>query len=242
MDTGIVPAAPRSIWAIIGDVFLAPTNAFESFKLKPTIWIPLILIILLGAIAGGLPYKQSAQSQVDIFRTSTTPDSPTVKAIIRRAQNPSPLTNTLAGAVGFPLITLIGALIALFFGSFIFGGKAAYLHVWGVVLLADLIAVIGGVLRSVLIVAKDSIYVSLGPAALLPGKDFTSMLYAILYYTDVFAIWSMIVAGFGYAAIFGISRGRGMTISIILWELGILVAVGGQLVGFSFAGVDVSFF
>jgi hypothetical protein len=115
------------------------------------------------------------------------------------------------------------------------------LHVWGVVLLANLIALVGGVLRSLLVVAKDSIFVSIGPAALMPGKDFTSILYAILYYTDFFAIWSVIVAGFGYAVIFGISRGKGMTISVVLWALGILFAVGAQLIGFSFAGVDVSF-
>jgi hypothetical protein len=242
MDTPSVSAAPRSIWAIIGDVFLAPTNAFDSFKLKPTIWVPLILIILLGAISGGLPYKQSAQAQIDMLSTSTTLPAPVLEAMRTAAQNPSPITSTAGGAIVLPIITLIGALIAWFFGSFIFGKKAAYLHVWGVVLLADLIALVGGVLRSLLIVAKDSIYVSLGPAALLPGKDFTSILYAILYYTDIFAIWSVIVAGFGYAAIFGISRGKGMTISVVLWALGILFAVGGQLIGFSFAGVDVSFF
>lgn len=242
MDTPSVSATPRSIWAIVADVFLAPTKAFESFKLKPTIWIPLILIILLGALSGGLPYKQGGDGQVEILRESTTPESPIVQAMIQKAQNPSQLTSYIAAAVAVPVFTLIAALIAWFFGSFVFGQKSGYLRVWGVVLLADLISVLGGVLRSLLIVAKDSVYVSLGPAALLPGKDFTSILYSILYYTDFFAIWSLIVAGFGYAAIFGISRGKGMTISIVLWALGMLFLVGGQLIGFSFAGVHVSFF
>jgi hypothetical protein len=241
MDTPSVSAAPRSIWAIVGDVFLAPTQAFESFKLKPTILVPLILIVLLGAIAGGLPYKQNAQAQVDMLSSSTTLPPQALEQMRQQAQNPNPISSTVGGAIVIPIITLIGALIAWFFGSFIFGKKAAYLHVWGVVLLADLIALVGGVLRSLLAVAKDSMFVSIGPAALMPGKDFTSILYGILFYTDVFAIWSVIVAGLGYAAIFGISRGKGMTISFVIWALGILLAVGAQLIGFSFAGVDVSF-
>lgn len=241
MDTPTVSAAPRSIWAIIGDVFLAPTQAFESFKLKPTILVPLILIVLLGAISGGLTYKQNAQAQVDMLSSSTTLPPQALEQIRQQAQNPSPIGSTAGGAIVLPIITLIGALVAWFFGSFIFGKKAAYLHVWGVVLLADLIALVGAVLRSLLVVAKDSLFVSIGPAALMPGKDFTSILYAILYYTDFFAIWSVIVAGIGYAAIFGISRGKGMTISVVIWALGILLAVGAQWIGFSFAGVEVSF-
>ncbi|MCX6834754.1 MAG: YIP1 family protein [candidate division Zixibacteria bacterium] len=242
MDTPSASAAPRSIWAIIADVFLAPTQAFESFKLKPTNLVPLILVILLGAIAGGLPYKQNAQSQIDLLSSSTSLPPQALEQIRQNAQNPSPITSTAGGAIVLPIITLIGALIAWFIGSFILGKKAVYLHVWGVILLADLISLVGGVLRSLLIVAKDSIYVSLGPAALLPGKDFTSILYSILYYTDIFAIWSLIVAGFGYAAIFGVSRSKGMTISVVLWAIGILFVVGSQLIGFSFAGVKVSFF
>ena len=241
MDTPTVSAAPRSIWAIIGDVFLAPTQAFESFKLKPTILVPLILIVLLGAISGGLTYKQNAQAQVDMLSSSTTLPPQALEQIRQQAQNPSPIGSTAGGAIVLPIITLIGALVAWFFGSFIFGKKAAYLHVWGVVLLADLIALVGAVLRSLLVVAKDSLFVSIGPAALMPGKDFTSILYAILYYTDFFAIWSVIVAGIGYATIFGISRGKGMTISAVIWALGIFLAVGAQWIGFSFAGVEVSF-
>jgi len=356
MDTPSVSAAPRSIWAIIGDVFLAPTKAFESFKQKPTIAVPLILMILLAAIMIGLPYKQNAQAQIDMLSASTTLPAQALDALRESAEHPSPVGSTIWGLIFSVIISLIGALLAWFFGSFLFKkeggpvqllfslegrlnrtgfwlfalaidavllvsvlagvliggdtgtgaaaglivgvlivaypcvamhvkrchdleyhGKFALLAlvplvniwyvivagffpgterenkygpvpttsvftpIWGVVLLADLIAMVGGVLRSLLIVAKDSIYVSLGPAALLPGKDFTSILYAILYYTDIFAIWSVIVAGFGYAAIFGISRGKGMTISVVLWAIGILVAVGGQLVGLSYAGVEVSF-
>jgi hypothetical protein len=76
----------------------------------------------------------------------------------------------------------------------------------------------------------------------MAGKNFTSILYAILYMTDVFTIWGVIVAGFAFASIFGISRGKGMTISIVLYAVGLLLFIGGTQIGFSFAGVPTSFF
>ncbi len=225
MDT--VPVASRSIWAIIGDIFFAPVKALDDFKQKPTWVVPLILCMILMAVAGGLPYKQNAQAQAELLSTSTLP--PAIMEQMRAsAQNPSPVGALIAGPIVYVIISLIGALLAWMFGSFLFGKKALYSHVWAVGLLTGLIPMIGGVIRSVLIVAKDSIYVSVGLAALMPGKDFTSFMYSLLYYADLFAIWGVIVGGLGYAAIFGLSRGKGITISLVIWLLAMLVMIGFQ--------------
>lgn len=242
MNMKSASATQRSIWAIIGDVFFSPTKAFEAFKQKPTILVPLILIIILAAGAAALTYQQNAAAQWEMVRTSTTLPPQILQQMELDAQNPSPIGGTIGAGIVVPIMTLIGALVAWFFGSFVFGQKVKYWHVWGVVLLADLIPLAGGLIRSGMVVAKDSIYVSLGPAALMAGKDFTSILYGILYFTDVFAIWGVIVAGFGYAAIFGLSRGKGMTISVIIWIIGLSLFLGFQQIGFAFAGVETSFF
>ncbi len=234
--------AEKSIWGIIGDVFLAPTKAFEAFKQKPTWLIPLIIIMVLSAAAGGIAYKQNAMGQWDMMSTSTTLP-PQIRAQMERdAINPSPVGAVIGGAVALPIITLISALIAWGLGSFVFGAKGVkYSHVWGAILLANLIPIAGGLLRSFLVVAKDSMWVSIGPAALMAGKNFTSLLYAILYMTDVFAIWGIIVAGFAFASIFSLSRGKGMAISIILFLFGLALFIGGSYVGFAFGGVSTSF-
>ena len=238
MDT--VPVASRSIWAIIGDIFFAPVKALDDFKQKPNWVIPLILCLILMAVAGGLPYKQNAQAQLDLLSTSTLPAS-VMNQMTAQAKNPNPWTATIAGPIVYAIISLIGALLAWVFGSFIFGKKAFFSHVWAVGLLTALIPMIGGVIRSLLIVAKDSVYVSIGLAALMPGKDFTSFIYTLLYYADIFAIWGVIIGGLGYAAIFGLPRGKGMTISVVIWLLGILVIIGFQQIGLAFAGVKTSF-
>jgi len=242
MNTEAASVAPRSIWGIIGDVFFSPVQGLEDFKKKPTWVIPLILCLILMAIASGLPYKQNAQAQVDLLSTSSTLPPQVLESIKTAAQNPSPVSNIIGGVVAFGVISLIGALLAWMFGSFIFAQKVKYSHVLGVGLLTGLISVVGRLLSSILIIAKDSILVSLGPAALMPGKDFTSFVYSFLYFTDIFTIWGVIITGLGYAAIFGLSRGKGMTISIVVWLIGALAMVSLQHMGLSLAGVKTSFF
>jgi len=201
-------ATQKSIWAIIGDVFFSPTKAFEAFKQKPTILVPLILIIILAAGAAALAYQQNAAAQWEMMRTSTTLPPQILQQMELDAQNPSPIGGTIGAGIVVPIMTLIGALVAWFLGSFVFGRKVKYWHVWGVALLADLIPLAGGLIRSV---------------------------------ADVFAIWGVIVAGFGYAVIFGLSRGKGMTISVIIWIIGLSLFLGFQQIGFAFAGVETSF-
>ena len=233
--------ATRSIWGIIGDVFFAPIRAFDAFKQKPS-WVTLlILTVILAAAGAGLTAKQNAAAQYDLLSTSSSLPAPFLEQARQSAQNPNPIGPSVGAGIVVPVISLIGALIAWFLGSFVFGQKAKYWHVWAVGLLAGLIPLAGGILGSVLIVAKDSVLVSLGPAALLAGKDFTSILYSLLYFTDVFAIWGVIVAGLGYASIFSLSRAKGMTISIIIWIIGLAFIVGSQQIGLAFAGVETSF-
>jgi hypothetical protein len=240
MDT--VPATSRSIWAIIGDIFFAPINALEDFKKKPTWVVPLIVCLILMVIAAGLPYKQNSIAQYDLLKTSTTIPPAAIEEMRVQAQNPNPVWSVIGGPIGFTVVSLICALLAWVFGSFIFGKKTLFSHVWAVALLTGIIPTLGAAIRSVLIVVKNSINVSIGPAALMTGKDFTSFMYTVLYYADIFAIWGVIITGLGYAAIFGLSRGKGMTISIVIWILGVLVMVGFQQFGLSMAGVKTSFF
>lgn len=241
MNMETVPAAPKGIMGIIGDIFFSPVTAYESFKQKPNWVIPLILTIVLVSASAGLTYKQSADAQIQMISQSNNPDSPAVQAMIEQSKDPSPMGGMIGAAIMVPVFSLISALLAWLFGSFIFGQKAKYVNVWAVGLLAGLIPLTGGLIRSFMVVAKDSLFVSLGFAALLPGKDFTSILYSICYFLDIFAIWGMIVAGIGYAAIFGLSRAKGMTISIFLVLLGVTLAIGAQVGGLMVAGVEVTF-
>ena len=234
-------AQQKSIWSIIMGVFMAPAEAFQAYKQRPTIIVPLILVAVGFAIAGVALAKYNAILQYEMLKTSEMMPPAALDQMRQSIDNPSYISGALGGPIFLIIIGLLEALIAMFLGNVIFAGKAKFKPIWGVAILTALITALGGLIRIPLVYAKGTMLVSIGFAALMPGKDFTSMLYAFLYFADVFAIWAVIVGGIGFSIIFDISRGKGMAISVISFLILTFLAIGLQAMGLSLAGVEVGF-
>lgn len=235
-------APQKSIWGIIGDVFFSPAQAFEAFKQKPTIWVPLILVAVMGATAGFLLAEVSGIDQYEMMKTSTTLPPVALEQMRQGIDDPNQIGGAIGGALVMPIITVVSALLAWFIGGFLFGGKKVkFTEIWGVGLLAALIPTAGGLIRVPMAIAKGTAQVSIGPAALLQQTDYVSILRFIFMFTDVFAIWSLIVISFGYSAIFGFSAGKGAAVAIINWLVMTSLGIGLMMFGLSFAGVEIRF-
>jgi hypothetical protein len=232
----------KSTFGVLVDVFTAPTRAFEAFNAQPRVLLAIILLVVISAATGYLTAPYSAQLNAEILSQSSTLPPEYLEQTRQNAENPSLLQPVIGAPVVIIIVTLVEALVALFLGKLIFGGDAKFKTVWGVGLLSALIVAVGGLLRVPLIMAKDSMFVSIGPAALLPNKTFTSLAYLFFYYLDLFAIWAIIVAGIGYAVVFGFTRGKGYTVSVIVSVLMILIGMTFQYVGMAFAGVKTTLF
>jgi uncharacterized membrane protein len=93
-----------------------------------------------------------------------------------------------------------------------------------------------------LVIAKESVRVSFGPAAFLGGMEPTAIFYQMMSYLDLFAIWGIIATGFGYAAVFGLSRGKGMAVSVLSWIIVMGCFLALTVVGMMLGGVKITFF
>ena len=242
--TGVptVPDTPTGIWAIIVGVFTSPTKAFTQFVQKPRLLMPLLAVIVISSLGGIGSGEYGARIQYDMMKTSTVLPPQALEQMRQDAENPNLIQIALMTPAMMVFGSVLAALVAWFLGAVIFGGQAKFKAIWGVGLLADLIVHIGGLLRLPLVHAKGTMYVSYGLAALFPDKDFTSIGYSLLYYLDAFAVWAIIVAGIGYGAVFGITRGRGLAVSVIATLLLFILIVMLSVVGMSFAGVEVTLF
>lgn len=244
VETGIGGAPPtaKSIWSIIGNVFMAPTQAFADYVVKPTILIPIILTVILGGTIGWVNGPYGAKLQYEILKQSTTMPASALADMKEQAENPEPIGGAIGGGIVPVVFGALAALVVLFLGRFVFGGEGGFMAAWGVGILAGLIPMLGGLLRIPLMMAKDSILVSYGLAALMPGKDFTSITFALVYFLDIWAVWSIIVGGIGYAAVFGLSRNKGIAISTMTTLLFVFLYTALQMFGMSMAGVEISWF
>ena len=242
-SAGATVTPKKSICSIIANVFLAPAQAFADFKPYPRILVPLILTVILGALMAAVPAKYNAMLQVEIMQKSTTLPPAVVEQMRQGIEDPKYVQAAILGGVLVVVIGIISALICWALGGFIMGGqKTGFKSVWGVELLAGLIPMLGGVLRAILIIIKGNAHVSFGLAALFPHMSYTSFMYLLMTFLDIFAIWSIIVAGIGFAIIFGLSRGKGIAVSAISWIIVMGAFLGLQMVGMMLAGVEVTFF
>jgi len=251
MPSGMEQNAPKeavevgrraSIWAIVGGVFTAPVKAFDDYVAKPNLWIPCLLLIILIGVSSAVLAPYQAKAGYELMKRSSSLPAPALKAIEDQVAQSNPITSALWGAVMGVIMTLLLALLAWAIGSIFFSGQTRFAVLWGVTMLGGLIGLVGKLLTIPLVIAKNSIDVSFGLAALWPNKNIASIFYLLLVYLDAFAIWGIIVTGIGYAAVFKFTRGKGIMVSAIASVVLLVGFMMLQILGMSLTGVKVSFF
>jgi hypothetical protein len=243
-ETGTdVSREKANVWSMMAGVFTSPQQAFTKFDRSPKIIVPLVVFLVLTFVFSVFSAQYGAKAQYDMFVKYATLPQATMERMEQSVQEgPSPVKGAI-GAVATVIPMIFFALFAWGIGNFVFGGQTSFKKIFGVTILGNLIVAIGNLVKLPLMMAKDSIYVSLGVAALFPDKDFTSLFYSFSYYMlDLFAIWSLIVTGLGLAVIYRFATGRGITISIIASLLIAFAWIGLTAFGLGFAGIDIKLF
>lgn len=230
-------------WDAIIKMFTAPTRAAQILKEKPKILIPLIITFVLSAVVVIATMKYSMNMQVDMIAKARNLPPEIVDQIRAGSAQLSLVKNLIGAVVGscfVLLFTLISAGLAMFLGSVLMGGKAGFKAVLSVTAVAGLISALGSIITLPLMFLKGTLLVSIGFAGLLPGKDFTSLLYSFLYQYNFFMIWSVIAAGIGYAVIYEFPRNKGLNVAIISSLIMAVLAIAFRLVGLIMAGVEIT--
>ncbi len=230
------------IWAIIIGVFIAPVKAFDDYLTKPNLWIPCLLLIVLIGISSAVLAPYQAKAGYELMKQSSSLPASALKAMEDQIAKSNPITSALWGGVMGVIMTLLSALLAWVIGSIFFSGQTKFGVLWGVTILGGLIGLVGKLLTIPLVIAKNSVDVSFGLAALWPNKNIASIFYLLLVYLDAFAIWGIIVTGIGYAAVFKFTRGKGIMVSAISTVVLLVGFMMLQILGMSLAGVKVSLF
>jgi hypothetical protein len=202
-------------------------------------------MILFSVIATIAMTKPSMLMQLDLIaKAKNIPPQvlDQIRANMDKVGAQQMITSGLIGGAAVIIFLLISSGVAMFVGSVLMGGKTGFKSILAVTMVSSLIMGLGGLVRLPLVFAKNSILVSIGFAALMPGKDFTSILFTLLYQYDFFMIWSIIAAGIGYAIIYEFPRSKGMWISIISSLILTILVMALRLVGLILAGIELSFF
>ncbi len=242
------PAPPRtvppsSLLARLFNVLAAPGEVFAEVREGPpraAHWVlPAVLLIVVGWLGTWLVFSQP------VFRHQQ--DEIQLRVLQRMVENGKltrdqfeQLQQNLGG--GGPAKYLVGpaagvlalALVSPFWGAFLIWLVGAKIHRgsfrYGKALevagLANMVVVLGSVVKTLMILALGRLQAAPTPALLLPDFDPFNPLHAALATLDLFGVWLCGVRAAGMAALGGPAWGRGFAWLLVIWAglNGLLVA------------------
>ncbi len=217
--------------AAVPHLALSPTNAFTKLRDHGG-WIGaflLGLLILAAAFAVQLP--QSLRYQAEMTRATMEKfDLPQeeIDEALRRVPDPSRLST--GEALQQVMIPVLFSAPVFFLGAFVFhllsrafGADPRLATSLGVFALAELANAVGALVKGALVRMSDTIEVSLGPGALVPGVRFDSPIGIFLDLFDVFSIATALLLVVGARVVFSVPSKTAWTIAGSFWTLRALV-------------------
>lgn len=231
-----VPQAPgSSLLARLMNVFAAPGEVFDEAKAsQPSTanWlVPTVLLALFGVFSALLISSQPAVKrqkqamQEAMFQKFVESGKMTQEAAdnaVRAAEAAGGKGQVYEG-VGVTIVSFISlfwSALIVWLGGFVMKGRFGYKRALEIVGLAGMIALLGVVLKTLLILTTGNMFASLTPGLFV--KDFNPMsntLHGILAAFDVIWFWALGVQACGLARFSGASHGKAA-----VWVFGVWLA------------------
>lgn len=201
-------------WKGIVQVFSEPANFFEKLKTDPKILVPWLVffVLILGffLIAGDVITRvQYELMQANIAKQGdlATQQMPTFEQMR--------WSTIIGGPIVIMLSPLIAAILGYVFGGFVMGGRGSFKQVLSVMLYGEIIYAVGALILAPMMVAKNSIKISISLAAFFRDLPVESPWYVLLSKFGLFNIWEIIVIGIGLSIIYGYSRNKGYLLAVL---------------------------
>jgi len=217
------------IGSLIVSVFTKPSEAFKHLHKKTDWLIPFIIIAIVGTIMGHFLQPLFVRDMTPIvmrnmekYRAMMSEEQ--YNQVIQQMENQraeaaegkfkwqTPVFATILPFIFLVVITTV----CLLTGNFIFGGKAGFWLVMNVVAFAALVGLLGDIVRLLMVVAKDSVWVYTGLGILKPIDDGTFLFY-LLRQVDLFTIWRIVVTCIGLGVIYNMKPKRFAFVLFPIW-------------------------
>jgi hypothetical protein len=232
----------QKIWRI----FSEPSKTFTALSKKPSWFVPVAILLIVGIISAFITYPFQVKLQVDAIqemdRLSPEQKQEIIERVEEQAGQTGPrLLRSAIQPVVLVFFMVFGAAVFLWFGgNLLLGADVSFKKVLSIYSYSALVGVFGvpaTIVKLPLMMVKKSIMVQTSLAAVLPSADLKSVLFHSLSRFDIFEIWQIAVVSIGIAIVcnFSVKKSAGLVIG--LWVVWSIIAVvlgrifGGGMIG-----------
>lgn len=195
----------------LAEVFYNPSGFFTRLKDDPKVLVPYVVGFIMIAVIVVSLWGLIADAQLEEMKKRAL-DNPNIPANIDPAKMKPWIIG--GGIFAWSLGPLIAAALALLFGNFVMAGRATYKQLLSIMCYGEIIYLLGGLLMAPLMLYKETMYISLSAAALVP-PDPQSFVWVLLSKINLFLIWEIIAVGIGLSIFYGFPRNKGYLLAVL---------------------------
>jgi hypothetical protein len=236
-DPEAPPGASAGGLGAIPVLLSSPVAAYERLRANPQ-WLGLLVFCAVAAgIAAWISLPQALEAETAIMLDAVERfDLPPEQVDQMLADQPDPddisaweITQRVGGATLATVVVLLVGLAVFHLITRISGPEPTFRQSGAIFFLAAVASAGGSLLKGVLMRVSDTIDVTLGPGALIPGLDPASLPAAFLNLFDVFSLLNLWLLMTGIVVVLGVARGTAWAISGAYWILKSIVVFSMML-------------
>lgn len=226
------PAAKPSPASRIGGVIASPGETLRDIAERPDWLVPLLIIVfaslLLGfAMSRSVDFETATREQLE-RRGVSGPELERQLEMISKVQR---ITTPFFTALGGIIVPLVVAL-ALMLAGRIFGGEATFKQSFAVACYAWMPQALKTLIMAALLFRAGQVDVMQLPLLLKSNLGFlgdpvsSPGVFTLLASLDVFAIWTIVLLGIGFAFAHRLSRSVATALAVALFIIVVLIQAG----------------
>lgn len=248
MDNTTDPSPPTpeaevsmSMIARLTNVLAAPGEVFDTLKGHPAVvtnWlVPAVLYVVVAWICASVIFTQdwvkpqilevqmtALDQQVEAGKM-TEPQAEQTRKILEQYGMVGAIISGYAGPLVMGLAgPMLWGLFLWLVGSKILGGGFGYMKAVEVAGLTLVIATLGSVVKTLLILIQGNVMASVSPVLLVQDFDASNPLHTALGWLDAVVIWGLVLKAMGIARLAGRS-----TFALCMWIFGAYALLAGGL-------------
>ncbi len=219
-------------------VFTDPQEAFKNINLYPNWLFPVLLSIITMIIAANFTFDIQMDFQKNLLLQSEKIPEAIKDQQLEKYENLTSIDRYLWPAItslALDAFFFLGAALGiLFLGNFVLGGKSTFKTVFSMVSWAGLIGVFELIVKSFIMISKESIHAYTSLALLMDPSQFKEFTFHLLNVFDVFTIWKVIVYIIGFSVIYQFSKAKAATGIIVIFVIFSALKIGWVVLSLSF--------
>lgn len=207
---------------MIFDIFFSPRNYFLRLKERPEFIIPLIIILVFTLLQSYVATRYTKVSEIIKRMEERGAPREQIERVEEFMRRP---TRIIIGLVSALIVTIIFLLIISLIFNFslpLLGSEGNFVKTFATVCGAGLVTAFGSLIRSIIIILRQSPFVTTSLALFLPTEK--GLLFNFLSRFDFFTIWQIILIAFGLKIVFDIKGNKSYYLVIGIWLLWVIIS------------------